>query len=149
MPVLAILRWTLAAACIYHVVATMTAALKISGIAAAAYLLIAFGALFAGVLLISPETVTRFCGYCSRILTGIIFPDAQYDKPKLSYILARTYSKQMRYSEAFEQYKKIIHYYPREKTAYIELIELLERAGENKLCIRYRRRFKRLFHQDP
>jgi tetratricopeptide (TPR) repeat protein len=149
MTVFTIPRWLLAFGCFYFVFKMMTAALKMGGFGAAGYLIIAFASLISGILFISPEIVTRFAALCSQILTSIVFPDARYDKPRLSYILARSYSKQMRYSESCEEYKRIIHYYPHEETAYIELIALLDKNGEKKLAIRYRKYFKRRFQRDP
>jgi two-component SAPR family response regulator len=114
---------------------------------AAAPLLFGFGFLIGGILLFVPETTAPIAEYFGDFFAGIFFPNARFAKPPLSYIVARSYSKQARYAEAFQEYQKIISYYPRERTAYIEVIALLQVSGEKKMAMKYRRLLKKRFRR--
>jgi hypothetical protein len=118
------------------------------GMAAAPAILFSFSALIVTAVLISPEIVGRTCEFCAGLLSGIIFPDDKFSKPPLSYLLARRYRDQLRPHEAVEQYKKIIHYYPRERDAYVELLAVAKSVGDERTCRKYGRIFKRRFDEE-
>ncbi len=144
-----IFRWGAAAGCSYFFVSSMGRALKIPGLGAAGYLIIGFAALIAAVLLVAPETVTRLCEFCSRLFTTLVFPDARFKKPKLSYILPCLYAKERRYPEAIQEYQKLLEHYPKEHDAHLELISVLQLSGQSKLSTKYIKRFTKLFPNEP
>jgi len=143
--VAALLRWLLAVGSLYLAVRQMATALKIDGLAAAPYLFFGFGSFILAIFLMAPETVVKICEFCSRPLTSIIYPSATAEKPPLSYRLARLYTKQLRYADAIEEYQKIIHYYPRERPAYLELLRLAKEIDHAKLYDRYAKLFIKRF----
>jgi tetratricopeptide (TPR) repeat protein len=140
------IRWLIAMAAIALGAWCMNAALKIPGFGAAGYLIVSFGALIFAVLLVSPETAFRVAEWCSRPFTDLLFPSDEFAKPLLSYVLARRYARELRLSDAVDEYEKIIRYYPDEKDAYLELIAVAQQLNDRKLlksCLkRYRKRFK-------
>ena len=144
-----LLRWLLAGWCVYFAIRQMASALKIEGYAAAPFLLFGMGAFIAAVCLIAPETVVKICEFCSRPLTNIIYPNATADKPCLSYRLAHLYVKQMRFADAAEEYQKIIHYYPRERAAYLELLALAREVDHAKLYDKYAKLYMKHFKDVP
>ena len=144
-----LLRWLLAGGCLYLAVRQMTSALKIDGLAAAPFLLFGFGAFIVAIFFIAPETVVKVCEFCSRPLTNIIYPSATAEKPPLSYRLAHLYTKQLRFADAVEEYQKIIRYYPRERTAYLELLALAREIDHAKLYEKYAKLFMKRFGDVP
>jgi hypothetical protein len=140
-----IIRWIAAAGCLVFCIKQISMALRVEGIGAAGFFVVGFGSLLAFVLLISPETTGRACEFFSRIFTSIILPDDRNRKPPLSYLLARRYRQQLRAAEAVDEYRKIIHYYPDEQTAYLELIATAQESGDEKLAQKYARSFKSRF----
>lgn len=142
-------RWLLAAGCVYLSVRSMMTALKIEGITAAPHLITAFGSFILAIVFIAPETVTRICEFLSRPLTNIIYPNARAEKPPLSYRLAHLYTRQLRYADAVAEYQKIIHYYPRERTAYLELLALARQIDHAKLYEKYAKLFLKQFKDAP
>ena len=149
MKFVAVLRWLLAAACVYYSVRHMAAALKAESFAAAPHLFFGFGTFITAVFLISPETVVKICEFCSRPLTNLIYPNARAEKPPLSYVLAHLYAKQLRLSEAIAEYQKIIHYYPRERVAYLELLMLARQIDHPKLYDKYAKLYMKRFKDVP
>ncbi len=141
-------RWLLALVSTYFCVRETRKALTSGGPTAAVLLLVAVGALIAAVLLISKETIEPIAEYCGRPFANLIFPNAKFSKPALSYILARSYSKQMRYAEAISEYEKIINNYPREKVAYLELISVCGLSGEEELAHLWKTRFRKRFRRE-
>ena len=144
-----LLRWLLAGGCLYFSVRQMMAALKVDGFAAAPFLFFGIGAFITALLLITPETVVKICEFCSRPLTNIIYPSATADKPPLSYRLAHLYRKQLRFADAAEEYQKIIHYYPRERTAYLELLALAREVDHTRLYDKYAKLYMKRFKDVP
>lgn len=140
-----LLRWLLAGGSLYLAVRQMSTALKIDGLAAAPYLFFGFGAFILAIFLMAPETVVKICEFCSRPLTGIIYPNATAEKPPLSYRLAHLYTKQLRFADAIEEYQKIIQYYPRERSAYLELLKLAREIDHARLYDKYARLFTKRF----
>ncbi len=145
MKLTTLIRWLLALACLIFCIRQFQAGLQTAGLGAAGFLILGFGSMLAVVLLIAPETIVRICEFFSRIFTSIILPDDRSHKPPLSYILARRYRQQLRYSEAVKEYRKIIHYYPDEQTPYVELISLAHQLRDERLATKYIHLLKRRF----
>ena len=139
-------RWLIAIAAMAFGAWCMNAALKIAGFGAAGYLLFSFTGIILAVLLVAPETAFRIAKWCSRPFTDLLFPSDEFAKPLLSYVLARRYARELRLRDAVDEYEKIIHYYPDEKDAYLELIAVAQKLNDRKLLkrvlARYRQRFK-------
>jgi len=142
-----ILRWLAAAGLLVLCVRMTMRALNLEGYAAAGPLIVAFGALIAGVLLISPETVGRVCEFIGETFSGLIHPNDHFTKPPLSYRLARYYAAQQRLGEAVTEYENIIRYYPNERAAYHELVGIARSAGQAGLERKYVRKFRRRFRE--
>ncbi len=126
----------------------MVSALKMSGFGAAPLLLFSIAAFMMMVILVAPETVLRVAEWCSRPFTNLIFPNDRLSKPPLSYVLAREYTKRSRLEDAVEQYAQIIHFYPAEKDAYVELLALAQTLGDDELHEKYAGLFRKRFHQE-
>lgn len=139
------IRWLLAVGCAVFSVKLMVKGLDQEGFAAAPFLIISFASAIAVILLIAPETVVKIAEAFSRIFTGIIFPDDKFSKPPLSYLLARKYTQELRTAEAINEYLNIIHYYPRERDAYLELMALAKSSGHERIYLKYSRKFHHRF----
>jgi hypothetical protein len=145
------LRWLFALGCLYLCFRLTRSALGIQSIAsfhAAPLLVVAFGLFFAALLLTSKEVIIPLSELVGGFFISFLHPNARFSKPPLSYILARSYARQMRYTEAFEEYKKIVHYYPNELEAYREIIAVCNAAGAGKLAHRYEKKFRRRFPKE-
>lgn len=140
------IRWWLAIGCSFYSVKLMVKGLRIEGFGAAPFLIISFALVISAILLIAPETVFKLAEAFSRLLTGIFFPDDKFSKPPLSYLLARRYTLEMRTEDAISEYMNIIHYYPKERDAYLELMSLAKSVGHEKTYRKYSRKFQRRFH---
>jgi hypothetical protein len=138
-------RWIVASTLLYACFREIRYALTLSDYSAAGPLILGFAALLSAVILLSPEIVVPIGDWMSRSFTDIIFPNDKFTKPPLSYVLARRYAKQMRYSDALEQYRTILQYYPYERDAYRELISLCAISGHKALSSHYAKRFQKMF----
>ncbi len=141
-------RWLLAALSIFISVRLMMTALKMAGFGAAFPVLFSMAAFLLAIILISPETVFRLAEWCSKPLTDLIYPSEEFKKPPLSYMMARHYSQGLRFEEAVAEYEKIIHYYPKEQAAYIELLALAKKLDDDTLLHKYEQMFKHRFQQE-
>jgi hypothetical protein len=90
----------------------------------AGVLMIVFGCFF-----FAPEMKRLLAEPVGRLFAGLFFPQAS-GNPPLDYTLPRFYRKKERLPEAMEHYRRILHYYPRELTAYREGIEVAVELGE-------------------
>lgn len=140
------IRWWLAFGCSFYSVKLMIKGLHLEGFLAAPFLIFSFVLVISAVLLIAPETAFKLAEAFSRPFTGIFFPDEKFSKPPLSYLLARRYRLEMRTADAISEYANIIHYYPQEREAYLELISLAKSTGHEKIYGKYSRKFQRRFH---
>lgn len=145
MKITMIIRWLLALGCLIFCIRQFQAGLNTAGLGAAGFLIVGFGSMLAVVLLIAPETIVRVCEFFSRIFASIVLPDDKFHKPPLSYILAHSYRRQLRYTEAVEEYRKIIHYHPGELTPYLEMISLAHLLQDDRLAAKYTQLLKRRF----
>jgi hypothetical protein len=109
-------RWFLAACSMLLSIKMMLKALLIEsmgmleGIGAAFPVLISVVSFLATVFLIAPETALRIAEWCSRPFAAIFFPSDHFNKPPLTYNLARRYRDEKRWEDAARQYRKIIRY---------------------------------------
>lgn len=143
----------MAVGCLIFCIRQFQVGLNTAGLGAAGFLVVGFGSMLAVVLLIAPETIVRVCEFFSRIFTSIILPNDKFRKPPLSYILAHSYRRQLRYVEAVEEYRKIIHHHPGELTPYLELISLAQVLQDDPLVTKYtqlpKQRFPHALPIDP
>ncbi|MEY4485213.1 MAG: hypothetical protein RL693_2665 [Verrucomicrobiota bacterium] len=140
-----IIRWLLAVACSVFSVKLMIKGLAQESLAAAPFLIISFGSIIAAVLSIAPDTAFKIAEAFSGLFTGIFFPDDKFSKPPLSYLLARRYAEELRTEDAINEYINILHYYPREHDAYLELTALAKSTGHEKIYRQYYRKFHHRF----
>ncbi len=98
-----------------------------------------------GSFFFAPEMRWLISDRVARLVSGFIYPEAT-GEPPLDYTLPRFYRKKERLPEALEHYQRILHYYPKDLTAYMEGIEVaweledpteaerLYKRGRRKLC---------------
>ena len=139
------LRWFLAACSLLLSVKMMVTGLLSEGIAAAFPVLVSMACFIGSVLLVAPETAFRIAEWCSRPFVAILFPSDHFNKPPLSYTLARRYRDEKRWDDAARQYRKIIRYYPKEADAYLELLHVAAQMGDHKMEQKYGTLFRRRF----
>ncbi len=115
----------------------MSAGLKMEWLAAAFPVIGSMLLLLMAVLLIAPDTAVKIAEWCAKPFADLFYPSDEYEKPPLSYKLARRYKQERRVDEAVQEYEKILYYYPKERDAYVELIELAKQAGDDELQEKY------------
>ncbi len=130
-------RWILAGLVLLMSAWLMSAALKMGGMGAAfpvigsMLLFLTFG------LLMAPDTAVKLAEMCAKPFADLFYPSDEFERPPLSYVLARKYSQERRVDAAVEEYEKILFYYPEERAAYREVIELAQRVGDDELREKY------------
>ncbi len=130
---LALIRWVVALTLIAKCALTLVRTADGEGesfAGAMASALLAFAAGITGLLLIVRDLAPWLSAPIWRFVTGIIFPDDQFDRPPVNYALPRSYRERHRPGDAIEEYLKIIHYHPQEHPAYLECIELMIETGD-------------------
>jgi hypothetical protein len=147
-------RWVLAAGCAALGWKLMTSALGMEGfsldaLAAAPRLIFSMAAFLSAVFLTTPETAFRIAEWFSRPFVAILFPSDEYSRPPLSYKLARRYRDEHRWEDAVRQYRKIIRYHPKERDAYLELIEVAHSMKNDALRREYAALLRKLFKRLP
>ena len=130
-------RWVLALLCAGVTAKLVHDAVGMEGLAAFGRMIGGLLGMITTVLLISPETVFKVAEWCARLFVGMIWPSAQLEKPPLNYRLARYYTRSQRLEEAVAEYQKIIHFYPKERNAYQELIAVAIQLGDEELRVKY------------
>lgn len=143
------LRWFLAAGSFLLSLKLMVTGLMSGGIAAAPPVIFSAFAFLGGVILIVPETCLRLAEWIGQKFAGIFFPNDEFSRPPLSYRLANRYRDEHRWEDAALQYRRIIRYYPRERTAYLELMEVADHLGDQRLREEYARRYRKRFGFEP
>jgi tetratricopeptide (TPR) repeat protein len=138
-------RWFLAACSMLLSVKMMVTALLLEGLAATFPVLVSMACFITSVLLVAPETAFRVADWFSRPFAAILFPSDHFNKPPLSYRLARRYRDEKRWEDAARQYRKIIRYYPKEADAYLELVHVAEQMHDHKAAQKYAALFRRRF----
>jgi hypothetical protein len=145
-------RWILAGLVFLTSAWMMSAGLKAGGIGAA-FPVIGSALLFVTfVLLIAPDTALKVSEWIARPFAALFYPDDEFEKPPLSYVLARKYSQERKVELAVQEYERILYFYPQERDAYVELIALAKRVGDEELREKYetlmRDRFERSVGSD-
>jgi len=115
----------------------MSAGLKMGWLAAAFPVIGSLLLLLMAVLLIAPDTAVKVAEWCAKPFADLFYPSDEFEKPPLSYNLARRYKQERRVDEAVQEYEKILYYYPKERDACVELIELARLAGDDELREKY------------
>lgn len=115
----------------------MSAALKMSWLGAAFPVIGSMLLFLTAMLLMAPDTVFKIAELCAKPFADLFFPSDEFEKPPLSYLLARRYSQERKLDAAVQEYEKILFYYPEERAAYLELIELARRVGDEELREKY------------
>lgn len=143
------LRWLLAAGSFLLSLKLMVTGLMSEGIAAAPPVIFSAFAFLGGVILIVPETCLRLAEWIGQKFAGIFFPNDEFSRPPLSYRLANRYRDEQRWEDAALQYRRIIRYYPRERTAYLELMDVADRLRDPRMREEYARRYRKRFGFEP
>lgn len=141
-------RWIFALLSLLVSIWLMTAAFKINGLGAAGHIIFSMTAFIMAVLLIAPETAFRIAEWISRPFAELFFPSEEFKKPPLSYKMARRYTSTRRFEEAAAEYEKIIHYHPQEHDAYVELLEVAKKLGDDKLHAKCAHVLRHRFHEE-
>lgn len=115
----------------------MVVALRSSWLAAAFPVIGSMLLFVASVVLTAPDTAVKIAEWIARPFAALFYPDEEFEKPPLSYVLARKYSQERKVDAAVQEYEKILYYYPEERDAYLELIELAQRVGDEELRLKY------------
>ena len=130
-------RWILAGLALVASVWLMSAGVKMGWLAAAFPVIGSMLLFLTAVLLIAPDTAVKIAEWIAKPFADLFYPSDEFEKPPLSYLLARRYSQERRVDAAVQEYEKILFYYPEERTAYLELIELAQRVGDEELREKY------------
>lgn len=115
----------------------MSAALKMDWLSAAFLVIGSVLLLVTTVLLLAPDTAFKLAEWIAKPFAELFFPSDEFEKPPLSYVLARKYSRERKVDAAVQEYEKILFYYPEERDAYLEVIELAERVKDEELRERF------------
>ncbi len=143
------IRWLLAIVCMLVCIQQMAVGLKIEGLGAAGHIIASLAAGLVSVILVAPEIISRLAELISRPFANLLFPSEQLSKPPLSYRLARYYREEMRLDESIGEYASIIEFYPDEKDAYVELIDLAKATSNDELQQQYADLFRKRFGTEP
>jgi tetratricopeptide (TPR) repeat protein len=138
-------RWFLAVLSLAASVWLMKAALKIPGIGAAGPVILSMVAFVSAVLLIAPETAFWLAEQIAKPFANLFFPSESFKSPPVSYLLAHRYRSERRFDEAIAQYEKIIEFHPRQRDAYLELIEVARLLGDEERAEKYTALMQRRF----
>ncbi|WP_395737670.1 hypothetical protein [Prosthecobacter sp.] len=141
-------RWILAGIVLLVSVWLMSAGLKAGGIGAA-FPVIGSALLFVTfIIMIAPDTAVKVSEWIARPFAALFYPDDEFDKPPLSYVLARKYSQERKVESAVQEYEKILYFYPEERDACRELIELGKRVGDGELTEKYEEVWRERFENE-
>jgi tetratricopeptide (TPR) repeat protein len=138
-------RWILALLSLAASIWLMRAALKMAGIGAAGPVILSMVAFVSAVLLIAPETAFWLAEQIAKPFANLFFPSDSFKKPPVSYLLAHRYRSERRFEEAVAQYENIIEFHPRERDAYMELIEVARQLGDDERAEKYTALMRRRF----
>ena len=115
----------------------MSAGVKMGWLAAAFPVIGSMLLFLTAVLLVAPDTAVKIAEWIAKPFADLFYPSDEFEKPPLSYLLARRYSQERRVDAAVQEYEKILFYYPDERDAYLEVIELARRVGDEELQQKY------------
>lgn len=85
--------------------------------------------------------------WIAKPFADLFFPSEEFEKPPLSYKLARRYSQERKVDAAVQEYEKILFYYPEERDAYLEVIELAQRVKDEELRERFEGMLREKFEE--
>ncbi len=136
-------RWILAGLALVASVWLMSAGLKKDWLSAALPVIESMLLLVTAVLLVAPDTAFKLAEWIAKPFADLFYPSDEFEKPPLSYLLARRYSQERRVDAAVQEYEKILFYYPDERDAYMEVIELARRVGDEELLAKYEELMKK------
>lgn len=142
-------RWILAGVVLLISAGLMMAGLTMDWLGAALPVIGSMLLFVTFVLLLAPETAVKLAELCARPFAELFYPSDEFEKPPLSYVLARRYSQERRLEQAVQEYEKILQYYPEERDAYLELIELAQRVGDDELREKYEALYQERFAAEP
>lgn len=97
---------------------------------AMAYALLSFALIILGLLLIARDITQWITTPIWRFISGIIFPDEKFERPRVNYALPRGYRQRFRPEDAIEHYLDIIRHHPQELDAYLECMEVMIETGD-------------------
>lgn len=123
----------------------MSAALKMDWLSAAFLVIGSMLLLVAAVLLLAPDTAFKLAEWIAKPFADLFYPSDEFEKPPLSYALARKYSQERKVEAAVQEYEKILFYYPEERDAYLEVIELAQRVKDEELRLKYEAMWRERF----
>ena len=141
-------RWLLAVWLAVSAFRALAGAASVGSLIASPQVLLGIALMLGAFLLVAPEFVIPICDWFGSLFENIIYPSEQFSKPELSYVLARFYRQQLRFEESTYEYEEIIHYYPEERPAYEELLEMAGATGDLCTFRKYSRKFKRRFGEE-
>ncbi|MDB6004371.1 MAG: hypothetical protein JWR15_1358 [Prosthecobacter sp.] len=130
-------RWILAGLALLTSAWLMGKGLKMNWLAAAFPVIGSVLLFLTFVVLMAPDSAVKLAEWIARPFAALFYPDEEFEKPPLSYVLARKYSQERKVDAAMQEYEKILFYYPEERAAYLEVIELAQRVGDVELRERY------------
>ena len=130
-------RWILAGLALVASVWLMSAGVKMGWLAAAFPVIGSMVLFLTAVLLVAPDTAFKLAEWIAKPFADLFYPSDEFEKPPLSYLLARRYSQERRVEAAVQEYEKILFFYPEERDAYLEVIELARRVGDEELREKY------------
>jgi len=125
----------------------MSAALKMGWLSAALLVIGSMLLLVTTVLLLAPDTAFKLAEWIAKPFAELFFPSDEFEKPPLSYKLARRYSQERKVDAAVQEYEKILYYYPEERDAYLEVIELAQRVKDEELRERFEGMLREKFEE--
>jgi hypothetical protein len=145
-------RWLLAAGCLLLSWKLMASVLRVDGfsldaLSAAPSAIFSVASFVIAVFLMAPETAFRAAEVFSRPFVAILFPSEHFSRPPLNYRLARYYRDMKRWDDAARQYRKIIRYYPKERDAYVELLDVAAKMHDDEMHQKYKRLLRKRFRE--
>lgn len=98
--------------------------------------LFGISALIVGVLLVSPEFVRWALTPIMHLLDSVLLP-SEKSVPPADLKLARFYGRALRYTEAAEEYARVLRYHPGHAEACLEGIRAAGLAGDDRLAKKF------------
>lgn len=149
-----IFRYSLATVSFAIGIAILIAAAIIKDVLSGYLAFFGFSAILFTIILTHTEIINPLSAFFSRVFTTVIYPDQKFKKPPLTFRLARRYAKETRYDDAILEYKKIIHFYPKEIDAYKELTHIYNLTDNKELALKYQKKLDKISlkskkHQEP
>ena len=113
-----------------------------------AVLLFAAALLIAGAVAISPDLARWAAKPFNSFIDSLYLPGGREKKPPLSYSKADLCIRQGRYEDAEEALAEIIHYYPDELRAYLDMADICLKMDDPKAAEKALAKAHRRMHRD-